>query len=401
MSVLEQHPQWPAVLKIHQQLTQAGYRSLIAGGAVRDLMLSRTPNDIDIATDATPEQVEEMFEKTVMVGKAFGVSRVIIDGHDIEVATFRKDGEYKDGRKPESVTFCSEKEDALRRDFTINALFYDPAKKEIIDYVGGQKDIMQRTLRAVGDPNLRFKEDKLRILRGVRFHAQLDFPIEQPTQDAMKAQVSSLNQVSMERISDEWIKLLMGEYVLQGLTKCYDLKIWNFLFPDWSYQAGTYRNVFAKKIEDPDMFWALWALLHLQESKEKIAQWGFQWKLPKDLIKKILYIYQGLPLLRKLNKVEPVDVAIFLSQNYGRDCVQAYRVLNGGKIKQDWEDRLRDGESFFKGAEKLPEPLVDGDDLIRFGMSPGPKIADKLKELYRNQLKYGVTLKEDLLKKLI
>ncbi|MCB0379073.1 MAG: CCA tRNA nucleotidyltransferase, partial [Bdellovibrionales bacterium] len=134
MSPFEKHPQWPAVDKIHHTLVAKGYRALVAGGAVRDLLLGHTPNDIDIATNATPDQVGELFDKTVMVGKEFGVCRVVMEGVEIEVATFRKDGPYEDGRRPSSVEFSSDKEDALRRDFTINAMFYDLDKNEVIDY---------------------------------------------------------------------------------------------------------------------------------------------------------------------------------------------------------------------------------------------------------------------------
>ena len=327
MSSLEQHSQWSTVLEIHLKLTQEGFRSLIAGGAVRDLLLGVTPNDIDIATNATPEQVEALFEKTVMVGRQFGVSRVILNGQDIEVATFRTDGEYKDGRKPEKVTYSSEKEDALRRDFTINGMFYDPIKKEVIDYVSGQKDLMQRMIRTVGDPNLRFKEDKLRVLRAIRFMSQLGFHIEQPTQEAMKLYSESLDQVSMERIRDEWLKLLKGQHVIGALAKAYDLKIWGKLFDNWNHKPEMYNHIWSQGGFDDDKLWVLWFLIHVRESREKLAELGFHWKLPKELIKKIIFCYDSLSLLKGLNKTEAVDVAIFLAQPHGRLAVEVYESI--------------------------------------------------------------------------
>lgn len=198
VSSLEKHSDWKAALTILQTLVDNGHRALIAGGAVRDLLLGREANDIDIGTSATPEQVEALFEKTVMVGRQFGVSRVILQDADIEVATFRKDGPYKDGRKPESVQYSSEQEDAHRRDFTINGMFYDPLSKKVVDFVQGQEDLNKKIIRAIGDPQLRFEEDKLRILRAVRFHSQLNFSIEKETFVAISKHAPySLNYIGL------------------------------------------------------------------------------------------------------------------------------------------------------------------------------------------------------------
>ncbi len=363
------------------------------------MLLGRTPNDLDIATDAKPEQVEALFEKTVMVGRAFGVSRVICEGSDIEVATFRKDGPYLDGRKPESIEFSSEQEDAKRRDFTINAMFYDLEKKQVIDFVGGQTDLMRKTLRAVGDPDQRFAEDKLRILRAVRFHGQLGFTIEPKTAEAIRKHGVLIHQVSMERIRDEWLKLMQSEHAVSAIQRTYDLGLWSPLFQPWKLQPSEYKKHFSLKQSDPDMAWILWFLIHCQESKEKIAELGLHWKLPKTLIQKIIYCLQSLPQLRNIQKIEAVDMAIFLSKPNGRLAVEVFERLHQGRIKELFFEKLKSAESFFQ-SNRLPELLINGDDLIQYGVAPGPDIATHLKRLYRTQLREKITSKEALLQTL-
>lgn len=399
MSTLEQHPQWESVSKIHETLIKNGYEALIAGGAVRDLLLQRRSHDIDIATDATPDQVEALFEKTVMVGRQFGVARVIMDGHDVEVATFRKDGAYEDGRKPTSVEFCSAKEDALRRDFTINGMFYDPLKKQVLDYVGGQKDIMQQLLRTIGSPSQRFEEDKLRMLRAIRFHGQLNFNIQEQTIDAIRKHSIQIHQVSRERIRDEWQKTLMSEYALSAFQKTMDSGLWKQIFPKWDFRMEEYKKHWSLPPDDVDKAWTLWFLIHPHKSVETLAELLMEWKFSNKLIKKILYTYQSTTKLRDLHKIEPVDLAIFLSKPNSRFAVQIYQQLFRGRINQEWHHRIHEAEKFFTNGE-LPKAIVNGDDLIQYGVKAGPKVAENLKMLYRIQLQKKLSNKEELLKRL-
>jgi len=191
-------------LSICQTLHEKGYIAYFAGGYVRDMILEIPSDDIDIATDASPDVIQSLFSRTIPLGIAFGIVVVILKKESFEVATFRKDLKYKDGRRPEEVAFCSPKEDADRRDFTINGLFYDPFKKEILDYVGGKEDIKEKIIRAIGDPFVRFEEDKLRLIRACRFAARFDFKIDSHTQQAMLAEAPSLfPSVSIERITQE------------------------------------------------------------------------------------------------------------------------------------------------------------------------------------------------------
>ena len=201
-----------AVAIVHT-LREAGYDALWAGGCVRDQLLGVIPKDYDVASTATPDQVISLFgrRKTIPVGASFGV--VVVLGPtkaagQIEVATFRSDGKYLDGRRPESVTFCRPEEDAQRRDFTINGMFFDPIANEVIDYVGGKDDLATGVIRAIGDPVARFTEDKLRLLRAVRFAATFQFRLEDRTADAVRQLHHELHQVSIERVAQELRRML-------------------------------------------------------------------------------------------------------------------------------------------------------------------------------------------------
>ncbi len=191
------------------RLSEAGYVAYFAGGCVRDKLLGGEPEDFDIATNATPEEVMRLFPRTVLVGAQFGVVRVIEGGREFEVATFRSDGAYVDGRHPEGVVFTDPETDAMRRDFTINGMFLDPKDERIIDYVGGRGDLESGIVRAIGDPERRFSEDRLRLLRALRFAARFGFPIEAATWAAIKKQSGEIVQVSAERVRDELVKMLV------------------------------------------------------------------------------------------------------------------------------------------------------------------------------------------------
>ncbi|HEX7576790.1 MAG TPA: CCA tRNA nucleotidyltransferase, partial [Verrucomicrobiae bacterium] len=189
--------------EIAQRLNAAGFQAFWVGGCVRDFLLGREPQDFDIATDAKPEQVEKLFRKTIPVGKKFGVVIVVEGKQQFQVATFRAEADYQDGRRPEKVVFASAEADALRRDFTVNGLFYDPLTEKIHDWVGGEKDLRAKIIRTIGSPEERFAEDHLRLLRAVRFAAQLDFEIEPETFAAIQSLAPKIKLISAERIRDE------------------------------------------------------------------------------------------------------------------------------------------------------------------------------------------------------
>ncbi len=223
-------------------LQGAGFRALWAGGCVRDLMLGLNPADYDVATDATPEQVIALFgRRTVPVGVSFGVVRVLgphASGIEVEVATFRSDGVYVDGRRPESVTFSSLELDAARRDFTINGMFLDPFTDEVIDHVGGRADLRDRILRAIGDPAARFREDKLRLLRAVRFAARFEMAMEPGTRSALRAMAGQVVQVAAERIAQELRKMLVDEHRATAMQLALDEGLTPAILPPVASMRG-------------------------------------------------------------------------------------------------------------------------------------------------------------------
>lgn len=199
------------------RLRRSGHQALFVGGWVRDRLLGRRIDGAaDVATSARPEEVRRLFPRTVAVGEQFGVVIVVEDGVHVEVATFRSDGDYDDGRHPTSVRFVSAEEDARRRDFTINGMFLDPASGEILDYVGGRADLERRLIRAIGDPHARFREDKLRMMRAIRFAARLDFAIDEGTLAAIREMAREIHVVSNERIGEELIKILIDGGARRG-----------------------------------------------------------------------------------------------------------------------------------------------------------------------------------------
>src|SRR2546421_5776650 len=204
-------------LGIVKRLQEAGFAAFWVGGCVRDFLLGRQPIDYDVATSALPEQIEKLFPRTIPVGRKFGVIIVLEQEKQFQVATFRAEADYQDGRRPERVVFGDARADAQRRDFTVNGLFFDPARKKLHDWVGGEADLRAKIIRTIGSPEERFAEDHLRLLRAVRLAAQLDFKIETKTFAAIKANASKVRGVSAERIREELTRLFRPPHASRGL----------------------------------------------------------------------------------------------------------------------------------------------------------------------------------------
>jgi tRNA nucleotidyltransferase (CCA-adding enzyme) len=208
MQILKSHPDFAFALSLYCKLTDLGYKTYFAGGCVRDAIMGKQCRDIDLATAAKPDEVIAALDKVIDVGRDFGSVKVVQGQSQIDVTTFRFDGVYRDGRRPSSVAWCSEKEDAARRDFTINSLFWDPKCDKIIDFVGGQDDINRKLIRTNGEAQVRFEEDYLRMLRAVRFHYQLDFDLDKAVIAAIYNLKDNIKSVSKERLTDEVFKIL-------------------------------------------------------------------------------------------------------------------------------------------------------------------------------------------------
>ncbi|AHI05854.1 poly A polymerase [Bdellovibrio bacteriovorus W] len=385
--ILSTHPQWEAVQKIYHRLNAEGYKAFLAGGCVRDALLGVPARDLDIATDAEPAVVESLFSKTVGVGKIFGVIRVLDYGSDIEVATFRTDGKYLDGRRPEGVHFSSPKEDAQRRDFTVNALFYDFASQQVIDYVDGQKDLQLKILKTVGRPEDRFKEDHLRILRAVRFVAQLDFSLEAETSKAVRGMASAVTTVSSERISEELVKLLSSQHVKKGLEALQEHELMRVLFPfrqgDVSWQAPK------GALNSYELLTLFFEPCPRSELSERL-------KSLKLSVKAMRFIENSLKVLK--------DPTEFFAMTQGRQ-LEKLSVEGVSFALRCLRDRQR--ESFYKQAEfllktfkqwnsELPARWVNGEDLR--SAVQGPLLGEALQDVYERQLEGRFQNPQDALK---
>lgn len=238
--------------KVIKTLQDQGYQALYAGGCVRDMLLQIEPKDFDIVTNALPDDVESIFPKTVPIGKAFGIIMAIVNDLEFEIATFRKDSESSDGRRPDEVMFTEAKEDALRRDFTINGLFLDPVTDELLDFVGGKLDIDKKIVRFIGEPNKRIQEDHLRMLRAVRFKNNLDFQYHPDTYNAIKAHSHLILNISQERIQQELRKIMKDKNRAQAIRDLEDLGLLEYILPEIQRLKGVAQP--PKYHEEGDVF---------------------------------------------------------------------------------------------------------------------------------------------------
>jgi len=210
-------------LEIIEILKKAGHEAYWAGGCVRDMLLGIRPKDFDIVTSAKPDEIENLLEKTIPIGKEFGVILAIQNSHNFEIATFRSDSGYSDGRRPDAVEFTNAKEDAFRRDFTINGMFYDPSSDKVIDYIGGQMDLRDKLVRFIGDPETRIKEDHLRILRAIRFKNTYNLQYHPDTYQSIKKHIHLIEDISKERIADELNKMIQGANAAQAFEELFEI----------------------------------------------------------------------------------------------------------------------------------------------------------------------------------
>ena len=411
MRRFDDNPQWPKVRDACARLRAAGWRALLAGGCVRDALLGREPHDFDVATDATPDEVERLFPKSVAVGKAFGVIVVPYGDFQIEIATFRADGAYVDGRRPESVEFCGPEEDAKRRDFTVNALFYDVTDGRVIDYVGGERDLRASLLRAVGDPEKRFDEDKLRILRAVRFAAQLGFSIEPRTWDAVCRRANEAPLVSAERIRDELSKLLLASGRSEGARLLRASGLLAAVAPlvaralDASPEAEPrWREALAALGAEASLP-ALWAVFLFPAVGARAGASGRgakqilqKLKAPGQLADDVAWILNAQDSLWLPDDLRVADAAEVLADPRSGAAERAQLALARAARDVDRSEaaarkRVAIRMQFLPDGS-LPKPFINGDDLKAMGAAPGKKFGDALKEARRLQIEKQLTSRE-------
>ncbi|MCA9065089.1 MAG: CCA tRNA nucleotidyltransferase [Planctomycetaceae bacterium] len=399
-------------VSVVRQLRDAGFQALWAGGCVRDALMGKVPKDYDVASNATPDQVIELFgeRRTVPVGAAFGVVMVLGPTRaagQIEVAAFRSDGEYHDGRRPGSVRFCSPAEDAQRRDFTINGMFFDPLDNHVIDFVGGQEDLVAGIVRAIGNPAQRFAEDKLRMLRAVRFAATMGFEIDSDTSAAVLQQHRTLRVVSVERISQELRRMLAHvsrERAFQLLWQTRLLvEVMPELFPPESAHDDVINPIVAAVVDvlmglELDRFEpALAAILiefHRQRTRtrslppaEIVECVCRRLRLSNDELRCILWLIESLKFAQQMS-LQPLHVQKpLLADERILLLIDLLQALEGR------EGQIADNAAFCRQrlqelpAETLnPSPLLDGRDLQQLGIPPGKQMGRLLRQIRQEQL---------------
>ncbi|MBN2144712.1 MAG: CCA tRNA nucleotidyltransferase [Candidatus Aureabacteria bacterium] len=390
-------------------LRSAGFETMIVGGAVRDHYMGLSPKDLDIATEARPEQVESLFSHTISVGKQFGVILVIVEKDSFEVATFRKDFHYSDGRHPDKVEFASAREDVLRRDFTINGLFWDPDKDEIHDWVDGCRDIDNKIIRCIGNPHERFQEDRLRILRAVRFASNLDFEIEPQTWEAVCDPRYSLDRISKERIRIEFEKILTRSHAAKGLALLQKSGLVEYVISPFCYPPGAlWPDSLIKSFEEETLWQMEEALALIYGASEKMFAFQNSYyrltsfypscmRQVKKFLKEMTFCNKTiegcmeiLEILSQFFKKEEWPLSLIRRQMgriWGR---QAFDVLK--RFERFHHDCKRKSPAIEKVLESftknplLPQPIITGDTLLTHGFKPGPVFSSVLSELYDIQL---------------
>ncbi len=402
-------PQAADALEIAQRLQAADFTAYFAGGCVRDALLGRAPKDFDVATDATPEKVRELFGKrrTLAFGVSFGVIGVLGNSNaPTEVATFRSDGQYSDGRRPDSVRFGNAQDDAMRRDFTINGMFFDPVGGQVIDYVGGQEDLSDARIRAIGNAAQRISEDKLRMLRAVRFAASLGFEIEPATMTAIQHHADTIHAVSGERIGAEMRRMLspvgrIGESKQAvSLRTGYAWRLWiqsRLLSPLWPLMAHAIERDPAivergtsllSSIEPPSLVVALACLIIEAEldSDACIQQLTERWKLSCDEQRAIAACAKQHSVVQHASQLPWSTVQPVLIGRDAEAVVSTARALS--MVHGRTVEGIERCQAKLKGPhEQLdPQPLMTGDRLKELGYRPGPLFRDLLLTIRQEQL---------------
>ena len=409
-------------ISVVQRLRREGYEAYLAGGCVRDMLLHKAPQDYDIATDARPNDIQRVFADTIPVGAQFGVILVMVEGEPFEVASFRHDGPYLDGRRPSAVRYGSLQEDIRRRDFTINGMVYDPIDDRIIDLVEGRKDLELRTIRAIGEPRERFREDRLRMIRAVRFAASLKFEIAAETFAAIRQLAPTIADISWERIGDEVTRILTEGGARRGFELLDLSGLLAVLLPEIGRLKDTPQS--PDYHPEGDVFQhtmlllghldstatetlAYGCLLHdvakpicLRQDAHRITFYGHTERgaaMAEEILKRlkrsravwerVAYLVQNHLRLVQAPQMRLNTLKRFLREDGIRELLELARIdalSSNGDLQyyRFCKERLAE----LKDEEIRPAPLLRGGDLIALGLTPGPIFTDILRQVEDAQL---------------
>ncbi|MEY2493179.1 MAG: hypothetical protein QOH24_2130 [Verrucomicrobiota bacterium] len=420
--------------EICSRLHDRGHTAYFAGGCVRDMVRGCTPKDIDIATDARPEEVQKIFSRTIAVGAHFGVVVVVENGMQFEVATFRSDGAYLDGRRPVEVHFSSAEQDAKRRDFTINGMFFDPGPNKVIDFVDGGADLMARLIRAIGDPAQRFSEDRLRLLRAVRFATVLQFQIQDQTWAAVVENAPSITQISAERIRDELVRIFLSPHRLRGWDLLDSSGLLRAIIPEIEAMKGCQQppqfhpegdvfqhtrlmlEMLPEQVSVPLVFSVI---LHdvakpptASVDEDGRIRFNAHDRIGAEMTEQIMerlrfsraeidatvemvrqhMVFKDVPRMRvaKLKRFMARPTFDAELELHRVDCASSHAMLD------NYEFLVRKKEEF-ANEPIIPPPLVTGDDLIALGMKPGPKFGEILEAVETRQLEGALKTRDEAL----
>ncbi len=382
----EQHPEARLII---DTLKKNGYIAYYAGGWVRDFLLDHPSDDIDIATNASPEKVQELFKKTVPIGLAFGIILVLIETKQFEVATFRLDLEYKDGRRPSKIEFTDAKEDALRRDFTINGMFYDPAEEKVIDYVEGQKDLEKKVIRAIGDAHERIREDRLRMIRAIRFACRFHFTLEEKTEKAILAHAKELfPAVAIERVVQEFSKIVAFPNPEKALLQLFDFNLLTQIFPRLSDVKREDLQKNLNCLQDfPQNIPTIAYLMELfpNDSLKQKEELCTALKISNQDLQFVLFLHKAKILIQKKD-AEDLEWAYFFAHPSSRKCIGILTAHVDIHDRPSFIERLekKKGEllNFIQRIEEK-KPVVGSSHLLKIGIQPGKKMGDLLAKAER------------------
>jgi poly(A) polymerase len=422
-------------VSIVRRLREAGHIAYYAGGCVRDMLRGVEPKDYDIATSARPEEVQRLFPRTVAVGAHFGVICVMDRAWQFEVATFRSDGAYIDGRHPQAVTFSSPREDAERRDFTVNGMFYDPIAAEVIDFVEGRADLERRLLRAIGDATSRFREDRLRMLRAVRFATVLDFQIDPATWEALVKHAPEIHDVSAERIREELVRIFLHPNRVRGLDLLDQSGLLAQIIPEMMPLKGCEQppqfhpegdvwvhtrrmlELLPAQVSVPLVFSVL---LHdigkpptfsLDPAEGRI-RFNAHDKVGADMARAIMErlrfsrdeieatveaVDQHM-VFKDVQNMRVARLKRFMARPGFEEEMELHRVdCQSSHAMLDNYDFLRAKQEQFASEPLIPPPLIKGDDLIAMGWKPGPKFKEVLDAVQTRQLEGTLKTRDEAL----